>query len=229
MKTTNIQLSIFGDDAWFRLGPVPVTETMVTSLVVSVLLVLLALVLRRAVMRHPEGTLAALAGLTVEWLDNLVTDIVDHAEPWLVTFSGSLFLFIAGCTLVGQLPGVRPPTASLATTSALAVLVFLGVPAVGVWKHGTRGYFRRYLQPNPVMLPLHLVSEVSRTLALSVRLFGNMMSGHLIIILLVALAGFLVPMPMMALDLVIGLLQAYIFAILATVYLGAALRAGEGV
>ena len=126
MKTRNIQLSVFGDDAWFRLGPIPVTGTMVTSLVVSALLVLRALALRRAVKRHPEGILAALAGLTVEWLDKLVADIVDHSEPWLVTFSGTLFLFIAACTLVGQLPGVRPPTASLATTSALAMVVFLG-------------------------------------------------------------------------------------------------------
>jgi F-type H+-transporting ATPase subunit a len=121
---------------------------------------------------------------------------------------------------------VRPPTASLATTSALAVIVFLAVPVAGVRARGVRAYLMEYFRPNPLLAPLHLISEFSRTLALSVRLFGNMMSGHLIVALLVALTGFLVPMPLMALDLLIGLLQAYIFAILATVYVGAAIRAG---
>jgi F-type H+-transporting ATPase subunit a len=124
------------------------------------------------------------------------------------------------------LPGVTPPTASLAATSALAVVVLLAVPVMGIRARGLRGYLRDYFQPNPLFAPLHLISELSRTLALSMRLFGNMMSGHLVVALLVALTGFLVPTPMMALDVLIGLLQAYIFAILATVYVGAALRAG---
>ena len=90
------------------------------------------------------------------------------------------------------------------------------------------GYLKHYFKPNPLLFPLHLISEVSRTFALSMRLFGNMMSGHLIVALLVALAGFLVPAPLMALDLLIGLLQAYIFTLLSIVYIGAALRAEEG-
>ena len=154
-------------------------------------------------------------------------DVAGRAEPALVTLSGSLFLFIAACNLSGQLPGVRPPTASLATTSALAVIVFLAVPVAGIRARGLRGYLLGYFRPNPLLAPLHVISELSRTLALSMRLFGNMMSGHLVVALLVALTGFLVPMPLMALDVLIGLLQAYIFAILATVYVGAAIRAGE--
>jgi F-type H+-transporting ATPase subunit a len=219
---------IFGEWVVFSLGPVPVTTTMLTSLAISLALVGLALALRAGVARAPNGTPAALALLTVEWLDDLVRDVAGRAEPALVTLSGSLFLFIAACNLSGQLPGVRPPTASLATTSALAVIVFLAVPVAGIRARGVRGYLKGYFRPNPLLAPLHVISELSRTLALSMRLFGNMMSGQLVVALLVALTGFLVPMPLMALDVLIGLLQAYIFAILATVYVGAAIRAGEG-
>jgi F-type H+-transporting ATPase subunit a len=171
--------------------------------------------------------LTALAKLTVGWLDDLVTEIVGRPEPLVVAISGSLFLFIAACNLSGQLPGVHPATASLSTTSALAVLVFFAVPMIGVRTRGLWGYVRHYFRPNPILLPLHLVSEVSRTVALAMRLFGNIMSGHLVVGLLVALAGFLVPMPFMALDLLIGLLQAYIFAVLSTVFMGAAIGARE--
>ena len=217
---------VFGEMVVFWLGPIPVTTTMVSSLAISLTLVGIALALRAGLSRSPTGTPAALALLTGEWLDRLVRDVVGRAEPALVTLAGSLFLFIAVCNLSGQLPGVRPPTASLATTSALAAIVFFAVPVAGIRALGVRGYLLGYFRPNPLFAPLHVISELSRTLALSMRLFGNMMSGHLIVVLLVALTGFLVPMPLMALDVLIGLLQAYIFAILATVYVGAAIRAG---
>ncbi len=222
-----MQDAIFGESVWFELGPVPVTGTMATSLVVALSLVLGALLLRWSVGRRPGGRVAVLALLTVDWLDRLVCEVVGHPEPRLVTLSGSLFLFIAACNLVGQLPGVRPPTASLAVTSALAIVVFFAVPVSGIAVQGLRGYLGSYLRPNPLLAPFHLISELSRTLALSVRLFGNVMSGHVIVALLVALTGFLVPMPLMALDVLIGILQAYIFAILTTVYVGAAIRARE--
>jgi F-type H+-transporting ATPase subunit a len=220
-------MRLFGESVVFLLGPVPVTVTMLTSLAISLLLVAGAYGLARRVRYAPNGTAAALALLTVEWLDQLVRDVTGRAEPALVALSGSLFVFIAACNLSGQLPGVGPPTASLATTSALAVVVFLAVPIAGVRAHGLRGHLLGYFRPNPLFAPLHVISELSRTLALSVRLFGNIMSGHLVVALLVALTGFLVPMPLMALEVLIGLLQAYIFAILATVYVGAALRAAE--
>jgi F-type H+-transporting ATPase subunit a len=218
---------IFGEVVVFSLGPVPVTKTMLASVATSLALVGLALVLRWRLGRSPTGTLAALALLTVKWLDRLVSDVAGRAEPALVTLSGSLFLFIAACNLSGQLPGVRPATASLATTSALAMVVFLAVPIAGIRVRGLREYLAGYVRPNPLLAPLHIISELSRTLALSVRLFGNILSGQLVVAILVALTGFLVPMPLMVLDVLIGLLQAYIFSILATVYVGAAIRAGE--
>jgi len=220
-------IEVFGESVIFQLGPLAVTGTAMTAFAVSAALIVLALFLRAAVLRRPGSAPAILAEIAVNWLDRLILDVVGHSSPGLVTFSGTLFFFIAGSSLIGQLPGVRPPTASVAVTSALAVLVFLAVPVAGIRVKGIGGYFREYLRPNPIMLPLHVLSEISRTLALSMRLFGNMMSGHLIVILLVALAGVVVPAPMMALDLLIGILQAYIFAVLATVYVGAAIRVGE--
>lgn len=222
-----VHFDVFEDPVVWRLGPLPLTGTVLTTFGVSAALVVVAAVLRAAVRSSPQSGLAVAAETTVEAIEQLVTDVVGRPVPWLVTFSGSLFLFIAACNLAGQLPGVRPPTANIVTTSALAAIVFLAVPLAGIASHGTWGYLKHYFQPNPLLFPLHVISELSRTLALSVRLFGNMMSGHVIVALLVALAGFLVPTPLMALDLLIGLLQAYIFALLSTVYIGAALRAAE--
>jgi len=222
-----MDVRVFEEVVVGRIGPFPVTATMVASLSMSVALLGAACLLRRAVGRRPDATLTAVAFLVVEAIDQAVREIVGRPAPHLVTLAGSLFLFIAGCTLAGQLPGVRAPTASLATTSALALIVFCAVPVAGIAARGLGGYLMHYLRPNPLLLPLHLLSEISRTVALSVRLFGNMMSGYLIVALLVSLTGLLVPMPMMALDVLIGLLQAYIFAVLATVYIGAAIRTAE--
>jgi F-type H+-transporting ATPase subunit a len=222
-----MKFRIFGDPILFQLGPVPLTEAMATSAAVSLVLVGIALLMCYLVRANPRHALAQLAILLVESFDGMVEQIVGRQHALVATLAGSLFLFIAGCNLAGQLPGVHPATGSLATTSALAVVVFLSVPIAGIRAHGLWGYIRHYFRPNPLLMPLHVISELSRTLALAVRLFGNVMSGHLVVALLVALAGFLVPAPMMALDLLIGLLQAYIFAILATVYIGAAISAGE--
>jgi F-type H+-transporting ATPase subunit a len=222
-----MELRIFGDPVLFRLGPVPITETMVTSSAVSVGVMGLAVFLVWQIRHRPHGTLAAATFLAVESLEQLVSDIIGARHTVVSTLAGSLFIFIAACNVAGQLPGVHPATASLSTTSALAAVVFFAVPIAGIRENGLWGYLRHYFRPNPLLMPLHIISELSRTLALAVRLFGNIMSGHLVVALLVALAGFLVPTPIMALDLLIGLLQAYIFTILSTVYIGAAISAGE--
>ncbi|MEX2187014.1 MAG: F0F1 ATP synthase subunit A [Pirellulales bacterium] len=222
-----MQLRIFGDSVLFRIGPVPVTETMVTSTAVTGVLIAAAVILGQLVHRRPQHLLAVVAIMVVESFDSLVAEIVGRRHTMVSTLSGSLFLFIASCNIAGQLPGVHPATGNLATTSALAAIVFLSVPIAGIYSHGVWDYIKHYFRPNPLLMPLHVISELSRTLALAVRLFGNIMSGHLVVGLLVALAGFLVPTPLMALDLLIGLLQAYIFAVLSTVYIGAAISAGE--
>ncbi|MAT16408.1 MAG: ATP synthase F0 subunit A [Planctomyces sp.] len=222
-----MEFRIFGDPVLFHLGPIPITETMVTSTLVTIALSGAAVWSARTVKSQPLSAMAIVASLLVESFDNLVAEVAGHPHRLVANLSGSLFLFIACCNIAGQLPGVHPATGSLATTSALAVVVFFSVPIAGIYANGLGGYLKHYFQPNPLLMPLHLISEISRTLALAVRLFGNIMSGHLLVALLVALAGFLVPTPIMALDLLIGLLQAYIFAILSTVYIGAAISAGK--
>lgn len=223
----NMNLRIFGDPVVFSLGPFPVTETMVTSTIVAVVIVMVAVILRNFVRSQPSHWLSIVALMTVDSFDRLVEEIVGRRHAVVSTLAGSLFLFIASCNIAGQLPGVHPATGSLATTAALAVVVFLSVPIAGIRTNGLWTYIKHYFRPNPLLMPWHIISELSRTLALAVRLFGNIMSGHLVVGLLVSLAGFLVPTPIMALDLLIGLLQAYIFAILSTVYIGAAISAVE--
>ena len=219
---------IFAEYVLIFAGPIPITRTMVTSALLSLLLVVIFGLMARAVVHRPASRLAAAGRMTYGFLRDLVTQAAGRPSPGLEVFAGSLFLFICGSAILGQLPGVPSPTSNLSATSALAVLVFLAVPIAGISARGPLGYLKRYFQPNPLLFPLHLISEFSRTLALSLRLFGNMMSGHLVVALIVALVGFLVPVPLMALDLLIGLLQAYIFTILASVYVGAAIRVGEG-
>lgn len=215
---------IFTDPVLWWLGPLPFTRTMLSALATSVAVILLCAWLGVAVRRRPEGLPAALGRIAFRFVADLVREAAGQPWPMLETFAGTLLLFIAAAAIVGQLPGVAAPTSNLGSAAALAVLVFLAVPLAGIRTRGLRGYLKHYLQPNPLLLPLHLVSELSRTVALALRLFGNMMSGHLVVALIVALVGLFVPIPLMALDLLIGLLQAYIFTILACVYVGAAIR-----
>lgn len=214
---------IFEDPVIFDIGPIPVTETMITSTVITVVLLVAAFLFRYATFNHPESRIAAIARMVVGWFDSMVQDIVGRPDPRLSLLVASQFLFIATCNLAGHIPGVSPPTGNLATTAALAMVVFFAVPVFGISSQGIKGYVLDYFRPNPLLFPLHIVSELSRTLALAFRLFGNIMSGHLLVAILVSLSGFLVPMPFMALDLFIGLLQAYIFSILTTVFVGGAL------
>jgi len=218
--------SLFIDPVVFSLGPLPITESMLVGATVSVAVLALGRVLARAVIEGPTTRLAALARLCVRFVESLVRDAAGTSSPFLERFAGALFSFIAGSALIGQLPGVTAPTAKLPVAAALAVVVFVAVPVAGIHARGLRGYLDGYFEPSPFLFPFHVVSEFSRTLALALRLFGNMMSGHLVVGLLVALVGLFVPVPLMALDLLIGLLQAYIFTILACVYVGAAIRAG---
>lgn len=142
-------------------------------------------------------------------------------------FIGTLFLFIAVSNLLTIVPFYEAPTGSLSTTAALAISVFIAVPVFGIAGGGLKGYLRSYLQPNFIMLPFNIISEISRTLALAVRLFGNIMSGGLIATVLISIVPFFFPMIMSALGLLTGMIQAYIFAILATVYIAAATQDGK--
>lgn len=153
-----------------------------------------------------------------------IRDVTRQEPGPYLPFIGTLFLFIAVANLLTIVPGYEAPTASLSTTAGLAICVFLAVPIFGIRKRGVAGYFRQYIRPTVFMLPFNIMGELSRTLALAVRLFGNVMSGAMIAAILLAVAPFIFPIVMQALGLLTGLIQAYIFAILATVYIAAATK-----
>lgn len=142
-------------------------------------------------------------------------------------FIGTLFIFIAFCNLLTVVPGYESPTASLSTTAALAICVFISVPLFGIVQKGFIGYLKQYIQPTVFMLPFNIMGELSRTLALAVRLFGNIMSGSKIAAILLAIIPFIFPVIMQLLGLLTGLIQAYIFAVLAMVYIGSATQVQE--
>jgi F-type H+-transporting ATPase subunit a len=148
---------------------------------------------------------------------------LSHPKKYL-PFLGTLFLFIAAASLCTVIPGYEPPTGSLSTTAALALCVFVAVPLFGIAERGVGAYLKSYAQPTAIMLPFNIISEISRTLALAVRLFGNMMSGAMIIVILLTITPFIFPIAMTALGLLTGMVQAYIFSILAAVYIAAATR-----
>jgi F-type H+-transporting ATPase subunit a len=147
-------------------------------------------------------------------------------EPYL-PFVGTLFIFIATANLLTIIPGYQPPTGSLSTTAALAICVFFAVPLFGINKQGWRGYLKQYLKPSPIVLPFNIIGEFSRVLALAVRLFGNVMSGTMIVGILLSIAPLVFPLVMQLMGLLTGLIQAYIFAILAMVYIAAATQVQE--
>jgi F-type H+-transporting ATPase subunit a len=148
----------------------------------------------------------------------------ENPDPYQ-SFVGSLFLFIAFANLLTIIPGYRPPTGSLSTTAALAICVFLAVPLYGIQRQGLLSYLRQYTHPSLFMLPFNIIGEISRTIALAVRLFGNMMSGTVVVAVLISITPFLFPIVLQLLGLLTGMIQAYIFAILAMVYITSALVA----
>jgi len=165
----------------------------------------------------------------MEILVSLIRDQIreiSHEDPDpYQAFVGSIFLFIAMVNLLTIIPGYRPPTASLSTTAALAICVFLAVPLYGIQRQGLRDYLYQYTRPSLFMLPFNIIGEVSRTIALAVRLFGNMMSGTVVVAVLISITPFLFPIVLQLLGLLTGIIQAYIFAILAMVYITSALVA----
>jgi len=162
--------------------------------------------------------------IVVTNIEKQIEEVGLHHPEKYIGFLGTLFLFVALASLCTIIPGYEPPTGSLSTTAALALCVFVAVPMFGIEEQGMTGYLKSYIEPTFIMLPFNIISELSRTLALAVRLFGNMMSGAMIIAILLTITPFIFPVFMTALGLLTGMVQAYIFSILAAVYIAAAAR-----
>jgi F-type H+-transporting ATPase subunit a len=212
-------------DMALKFGPVEIAGTVVYSLIVSAALIVFAL-LARAGMRRLSGW-QVVAEFLVEHFEGIMQDMFGRDPRRYTPLVVTLALFVCAANLLGLLPGMRSPTADFSTTAALAMIVFLAVPFYGIRARGLKGYLKHYMEPAPFMLPLEIITEFSRTLALAVRLFGNVMSEELVIAVLLLIAGLLVPVPLMMLAALTGVVQAYIFAVLTVVYLSAAVRSQE--
>ncbi len=205
----------------FRVGPFGITTPVLTTWAIMAAMALASWLLTRRLQLHPDRRQAALELLVSGILGQIEDVLRKDPRPYLPLL-GTLFLFLVAANLSGLIPGVQAPTAKLETTAALALIVFVSVHAYGVRARGLPGYLSGFAKPKLIMLPLNLLSEVTRHFSLMVRLFGNVMSGEFIIAMVIALAGLLVPIPLMALEILVGIVQAYIFTILATVFIGAA-------
>lgn len=204
------------------LGPLQISETVVASAAVCMLLGLAAWLLTRRLAEEPGTRQTALEGL-IATMEHAIAGVAPQHARELLPFIGTLWIFVLAANLVGLIPGLHSPTRDISATAALACIVFLSVHWFGIRSQGLRRYLHHYLQPNPIMLPFHLISELTRTVALAVRLFGNMMSLEMASLLILLVAGFLVPVPILMLHAIEALVQAYIFGMLALLYVAGGL------
>lgn len=210
---------------FWQMSFVKLNATIVFTWVVMMLLVIGSILITRKLSKDMQRSRwQNLLEVVVITISKQIEEVGLSNPHKYLGFLGSLFLFIATSAICTVIPGFEPPTGSLSSTVALALCVFVAVPMFGIEKQGLRGYLASYTKPTAIMLPFNLISEVSRTLALAVRLFGNMMSGVMILGILLSITPFLFPIVMTLLGLLTGMVQAYIFFILATVYIAAATR-----
>jgi F-type H+-transporting ATPase subunit a len=208
----------------FTLWGIPINATIFfTWVVMAVLAVLSMLITRNLRPDVPPNRWRTMLEVIVQGIQGQIAEITQGPSRHLLYFAGTLFLFVAMSNLMLVIPGFEPPTASLSTTTALAISVLIAVPLFGVSSRGLGGYLKTYLEPSFIMLPFNIISELSRGISLAIRLYGNIMSGAVIAAILLGVAPFFFPVVMDVLGLLTGLIQAYIFAILATVYISSAL------
>jgi len=215
---------------FFKFGFFSLNATIVFSWLIMMILIAGSYLATRKLSSGPDiSPWQNILESVVNYIRGQIKD-VSQQKPWpYLPFIGTLYLFIAFANLLAFLPGYNPPTGSLSTTAALAICVFFAVPYFGIRQAGVKGYLSHYVRPVVFMLPFNIISEFSRTLALAVRLFGNMMSGTLIIAVLLTVAPLFVPVLMHLFNLLIGQIHAYIFAVLALVYIASASRKEETV
>lgn len=205
---------------YFTIGPMTVNATLLFTWVVMTLLIGVGIGARRVLRVEPPLSRAQLMlEALLEFVLDQIREVTRQEPRPFLPFAATLFLFILVSNVLSVVPGFHAPTGSLTTTGALALAVFLAVPAFGISRLGVRRYLRGYLEPTPIMLPFTVLGEVSRTLALAVRLFGNVMSSSMIVVILLAVAPLVFPTLMQAFGLLFGVLHAYIFTILALVYI----------
>jgi F-type H+-transporting ATPase subunit a len=210
----------------FNLGPVAVTRTVVTTWGIILVVWIACLASRQRLRSLPGRIQAAVEGIVLAQ-EKAIAQLVPGQERRLLPFIGGLWIFLVIANLLGVVPGLSSPTADLSATAALALLVFFSTHWFGIRSGGLRAYLRHYLQPSPLLLPFHVIGELTRIVALAVRLFGNMMSLEMAALLILLVAGFLVPVPILALHIIEALVQAYIFGMLALIYVAGGIQSQQ--
>ncbi|MGF1761582.1 F0F1 ATP synthase subunit A [Photobacterium sagamiensis] len=200
-----------------------IDSTIVTTWIIIGVVWLLAWLLSRRLCVNPGLVQTAVEGIIVSIEDAIAEVAPEHARR-LMPFIGSLWVFLAIANLSGLIPGVHSPTRDLSATSALAIIVFLSTHWYGIRLQGLKRYLIHYIKPSPILLPFHLIAEITRTVALAVRLFGNMMSLEMAALMFLMVAGFLAPVPILMLHIIEALVQAYIFGMLALIYVAGGLQ-----
>jgi F-type H+-transporting ATPase subunit a len=207
-------------------GPVAITSTIVTTWAIIGILWLGCWLITRRLSIDPGPAQTALEGI-VSAIEEAVAAVEPAHARRLLPFIGSLWIFLVIANLSGLVPGADSPTRDLSATAALAILVFLSTHWYGIRIAGMKNYLRHYMSPSPILLPFHLISEVTRTVALAIRLFGNMMSLEMAALLILLVAGFLAPVPILMLHIIEALVQAYIFGMLALIYVAGGIQSQQ--
>ncbi|WP_036243264.1 F0F1 ATP synthase subunit A [Methylobacter luteus] len=210
----------------FMLGPLAIGVSVLTTWGIMLVTAVLAWLATRRLDMLP-GPLQAMVEGIVSALEEAVLAVAPEHGRQIMPFVGTLWLFLIVANLIGLIPGLHSPTRDLSVTSALAVLVFFSVHWFGIKTWGLKQYLRHYLAPSPILLPFHIISELTRTLALAIRLFGNIMSLEMTAMLILLVAGFLMPIPILMLHIVEALVQAYVFGMLALIYLAGAIQSQQ--
>jgi F-type H+-transporting ATPase subunit a len=208
------------------IGPVTITNTVITTWAIMAALWLVSWLVSRRLQVEPGPLQSAVEGI-VSAIENAVSEVAPQHAQQIMPFIGSLWIFLVTANLSGLIPGLHAPTRDLSATAALAVVVFFSTHWFGIRIQGLKNYLRHYLLPSPILLPFHLVSEVTRTISLAVRLFGNIMSLEMAALLILLVAGFLAPVPILMLHIVEALVQAYIFGMLSLIYVAGGIQSQQ--
>jgi len=210
----------------FSLGTLSIHASIISTWGVMLFIISLFWLATRHLQMLPSGLQTVIEGI-FEAMEQAVLEVAPEHGRKIMPFIATLWVFLVVANLVGLIPGLHSPTGDLSVTSALAILVFLSVHWFGIRIQGLKKYLHHYLQPTPMLLPFHIVSEFTRTLALAIRLFGNVMSLEMAAMLIVMVAGFLAPIPILMLHIIEALVQAYIFGMLALIYLASAMQSQQ--
>ena len=210
----------------FAFGSFGISSTVLTTWLLTAVIGAIAWLSTRRLRVDPGPLQTALEGI-VATMESAIAEVAPDYARMLLPFIASLWIFLVCANLVGLIPGLHSPTRDLSGTSALAFLVFLSVHWYGIRVQGIKNYLKDFLEPNPIMLPFNLISDVTRIIALAVRLFGNMMSLEMAALLILLVAGFLAPVPILMLHIVEALVQAYIFGMLALIYVAGGIQSQQ--